>query len=79
METIFDHHATPEEVAKLFGNPEINREKLLSFGLSKNQHYIGIYKLYLLRKEIDKANEYLDKIPNTLTKRFTICNHDFAK
>ena len=28
---------------------------------------------------VDKANEYLDKIPNTLTKRFTICNHDFAK
>lgn len=78
METIFDHNVTKEEIGLLFGNPEISQEELLSFGLAKNQHYIGIYKLYMLRKEEDKAKEYLDKIPNTMTKRFTICNHDFA-
>lgn len=78
METIFEHGATKEEVGKLFGNKEINRDKLLSFGLSKNQHYIGIYKLYMMRNQTDKAKEYLDKIPNCITKLFTICNHDFA-
>ena len=78
METIFDHNVTREELDMLIGNPNMTIEKFLSLGLSRVQHYTAIYKLYLLRKDKEKANIYLDKIPDSLTKRYTICNHDFA-
>lgn len=79
METIFDHGITKEELKKMLGSSDITKEKMLSFGLSQNQHYVAIYKLYMIRKDKEKANVYLDKIPSSITKLFTICNHDFAK
>lgn len=79
METIFDHRITKEELKKLLGSSDITKEDMLSWGVSQNRHYVAIYKLYLIRKDNEKANVYLDKIPNSIIKWFTICNHDFAK
>ena len=78
METIFDHNVTKEELDLLIGNPNMTMQKFLSLGLSRVQHYTAIHKLYLLRKDNKNAKLYLDKIPDSLTKRYTICNHDFA-
>ena len=61
METIFDHKVTKEEIKYLFGNPEITKEEFLSFGLSQVQHLVGIYKLYMIRNDNEKADEYLQK------------------
>lgn len=75
MGTIFDHRITKDEIRKLLGNSEITKEEMLSFGFSQVQHYVGIFKLYSLRKDKTEAKEYFDKIPNTITKRFTLCHH----
>jgi hypothetical protein len=61
METIFDHGTTKEEIRILFGNPDITKDKMLSFGFSQMQHYVGIYKLYMIRKDREKAQEYFKK------------------
>lgn len=34
---------------------------MLFGGFSQMQHYVGIYKLYMLRKDIEKAQEYFKK------------------
>lgn len=78
METIFDHKVTKSELGKLLGNPNITLDEMSSYGFSQNRHYVAIHKLYLIRKDKENAKKYLDKIPNTIVKRFTICNHVFA-
>ena len=79
METIFEHNVTANEKAILIDDSSITKEEYLSYGFSQNQCYTGIYKLYSIRKEQTKAKMYLDKFPNTITKLFTICNHDFSR
>lgn len=46
-----------------------------TWGFSQVRHYVGIYKLYSIRNDKTNIKEYFDKIPNTITKKFTLCHH----
>ncbi|MCD8387013.1 MAG: hypothetical protein LUD17_09015 [Bacteroidales bacterium] len=76
METIFDHNVTKEELRKLFGDPDFEPEICLECNQENN--YIHIYRLYLLRGNKQKWVEYLNKIPDSENKLFSIANHDHA-
>ncbi len=79
METIFDHNVTKEELRKMFGSDDWTRERYEAFdALTQVDRYRHIYKLYLLRKNQDIADEYAAKMPDTVEKIFGALNHDFA-
>ena len=76
METVFEHNPTEKELDYLFDDPKITKEEYLSFGDNQVQAYTFIYYLYKYRKNEKKAQEYLDKIPNTFHKWNCICYND---
>ena len=78
METIFDHNVTKEELMMLFAYDGWTAETYVE-GLTQYDCYRHIYKLYLLRNDQDKADEYAAKCPDTVEKIFGWLNHDFAK
>lgn len=59
METIFDHHPTPEEIKALFGEmiDETSYEVL-----DQANEYGVIYQLYRLRGDEEKAAFYYHKM-----------------
>ena len=77
METIFEHNVTKEELRLLFDYDGWTRASYTD-GLTQLDCYRHIYKLYLLRKDQNAADNYADKLPNTIEKVFGVINHDFA-
>lgn len=75
METIFDHNITKEEVDKIIGFP-LTKEEYMSICGSQEECYTDIYYLYLLRNNVSKGKYYLDKIPNSVHKAFSISMFD---
>lgn len=60
----------------LFSYDNITREQCEEF--SQISNYAQIYELYYMRGDNDKAAEYAAKIPNSINKLFTLCNHDLG-
>jgi len=82
LETIFDHGVTPKELRMLFGFYDWDKESyvkhLIKTGNPEQNAYIGLYRLYLIRKDEKMAQKYIDLIDDTPFKYFTLLNHDFA-
>ena len=76
METIFDHNLTPDEKKHLFGPVEFTPKDFENVPQDKN--FGLIYKLYKRRGDIKKAKKYLDMIPNSNWKNFTLLNDDLG-
>ena len=77
METIFEHNVTDEEQENLYGFVT-DRNYVVTHTKSQIKHYEMIYDLYHhLRKDEKMAQKYLDKIPNSCHKLFSILNVDF--
>ena len=74
METVFDHNITKEEINDILGPLDWTPKALER--LSQGSNYSIIYRLYSHRGDSKKAKEYLDLIPNTNHKIFSLCNHD---
>lgn len=79
METVFDHSVTEDELEYLFDDSHITKEEYLSYGDNQTQAYTFIYYLYRYRNNLEKAQEYLDKIPNTFHKWSCICYNDIPE
>ncbi len=78
METVFEHKITREELKSLLGHCP-NRDYLVQSFKKQNSHYHMIYDLYhYLRNDEKMAQKYLDKIPNSCHKLFTILNDDLT-
>ncbi len=78
METVFDHNITEKEKEAVLGSATYTRERLESVITSQESHYGIIYSLYTYRGDNKKAEEYANKIPNSIHKILGLCNHDFA-
>ena len=74
METIFDHNVTEDEVINIVGVP--TSPKQYKRIISQSKAYEDIYYLYTERGNEQKAQEYLDKLPNDKHKFFQILNMD---
>ena len=74
METVFDHNITKDEIINLIGPLDWTPKALER--LSQESNYGLIYRLYSYRGDADTAKKYLDLIPNTVHKIFSLCNHD---
>ena len=74
METVFDHNITREEINAILGPLDWTPENLER--LTQESNYELIYRLYSHRRNDKKAKIYLDLIPNTIHKIFSLCNHD---
>ena len=75
METIFDHNVTPEEVENITGF-NLSKERYLKHYKTQIDCYTSIYYLYKIRGDEKKAQEYLDKIPNSFHKTFSTSMFD---
>lgn len=73
-ETIFDHGVTEMEIIKLFGIKGAFTESFFQ-ELPQERNDIHIFRLYEYRKNKQMAKIYLDKIPNSDYKLFTLLNH----
>lgn len=76
METVFDHNITIEEKESVLGFADSSIDDFEGF--TQTDHYGIIYRLYTYRGDHVTAKKYSDKIPNTISKVFGLCNHDFA-
>ena len=77
METVFDHNITKEEMDAILGPLDWTHEDYVDEPPEFN--YELIYRLYSYREDYKTAQKYLDLIPNSIHKLFTICNHDFSR
>lgn len=73
METVFEHNITKQEMKNLFMG-EVEREWLEEY--SQDTNYSWIVELYQIRKDIVNARKYLNMIPPSIHKAFTLCNDD---
>ena len=77
METIFDHNVTDDELVYLFGDTFTKEEFIeMSEGCTQEDFDVDLYRLFNFRHDEDKAQYYLDRIPDTTFKAFTLLNHD---
>ena len=76
IETIFDHNVTKEELITLLGSDDFTSEFCEKY--SQEDNYIHIFYLYLMRKDETNCQKYLNLIPDSDYKTFTLCNHDYA-
>ena len=61
VETIFDHGVTDDEILKLTnGYPESKEDYF--YALSQDSAYADLYRLYVIRGDIDKAAFFLDQV-----------------
>lgn len=72
METVFDHNITKEEIVGVFGYEGFKREWIEELGVDQIGCYADIYRLYRMRGDQKKAEEYLAKIPDSEWKMFTL-------
>ena len=77
METIFDHGVTDEELVLMYGSTYLTEEIMAKKNERTNNS--ALYRLYLIRGDKNKAEEYASRIPDDIDKIFGLCNHDFAK
>ena len=64
METIFDHKITADEQIELFGEV-ISKQDYLSLVTLPASALDAIHALYVLRGDIRKAEEYMDRIADS--------------
>ncbi len=76
METIFDLNVTPEEIRCVTGF-DLTKEEYLEEKDTQINYYIDIYYLYRIREDEENAKKYLDKIPDSFHKSFSISMFDF--
>ena len=70
METIFDHNITEDEIKSIFiSNFTIEEAKEFISDFNKDEHTALIAKLYALRKDFKKAEEYINKIEDEEFRR----------
>ena len=70
METIFDHNITEDEIKSIFiSNFTIEEAKEFISDFNKDEHMALIAKLYALRKDFKKAEEYINKIEDEEFRR----------
>lgn len=62
MKTIFDHHLSPGEVKRILGSDSPEFRKAYLDIVSRDGAYADLYRLYILRGDHLKAEEYLQKI-----------------
>ena len=74
METVFDHNITREEIDNILGPLDWKPEDFEND--TQESNYGLIYRLYSYRGDTETAKKYLDLIPNTNHKLFSLCNHD---
>lgn len=76
METIFDHNVTKRELEMLTGFDDFTLDDLDN--ITQIGNYAMLYDLYSLRGNDEKALYYLNMIPDSDWKIFSLCNHDHA-
>lgn len=62
METLFDHNPTQEELSRLFGDSPPTREFHASLELGADTENGFLFRLYSLRGEEQKAQDFLGRI-----------------
>ncbi|MDD5036678.1 MAG: hypothetical protein PHE55_18215 [Methylococcaceae bacterium] len=60
IETIYDHGVTQYELKKLNFDNETKDEYL--YALSQDSAYVGLFLLYRMRKNPEKASYYLEQV-----------------
>lgn len=74
METIFDHNITKDEMLALYCFDYDKSDYLKES--NQYQCYKDIYRLYCMRRDTKTAKKYLDLIPDSDYKTFTLAMRD---
>ena len=85
VETVFEHNLTKEEIVGLFIFEDTTRDDYIETvkGMYDTEEKMlinfnsNLYLLYRWRRDIKKAMEYADRIPDCDFKWFSLLNHCF--